>query len=88
MKTYAFRVSGRVQGVSFRMATRQQATMYGIGGWVRNCPDGTVEGMATGEEALLEEFRAWLQHGPALAKVTKLDWEERPPQEFDRFEVR
>lgn len=87
-QTFSFQVSGRVQGVSFRMAAKQQADMHGLGGWVRNRPDGDVEGMVTGDEAVLEEFRTWLQSGPTLAKVLKLDWQEEPLQEFDRFEIR
>lgn len=87
-RTFSFQVSGRVQGVSFRMAAKQQADLHGLGGWVRNRPDGDVEGMVTGDEAVLEEFRAWLGRGPMLAKVLKLDWREEPLQEFDRFEIR
>lgn len=87
-RTYSFRVSGRVQGVSFRMATRQQADYHGLTGWVRNRADGDVEGAVTGDEVRLDEFRAWLNKGPTLARVSKLDWREEPLQAFDRFEIR
>lgn len=87
-RTFSFQVGGRVQGVSFRMATKQQADLHGLAGWVRNRPDGDVEGRVTGDEAVLEEFRNWLGRGPALAKVLKLDWEEVEYQEFDHFEIR
>jgi len=87
-RTFSFRVSGRVQGVSFRMAAKEQADLHDLTGWIRNCPDGDVEGRVTGDEAVLEEFRVWLQRGPALAKVLKLDWQEESLREFNRFEIR
>ena len=87
-KTCSFTVSGLVQGVFFRQSTRQQAELLGIGGWVRNLPDGRVEGRATGNEDMLETLRAWLTHGPAAATVLKLEWEETGLQDFDSFHIR
>lgn len=40
--------SGRVQGVGFRYTTVQCAQRSGVVGWVRNCPDGTVEALFQG----------------------------------------
>ncbi|MBA2441090.1 MAG: acylphosphatase, partial [Rubrobacter sp.] len=37
------RVSGRVQGVFFRDAARQEARRLGLGGWISNLSDGRVE---------------------------------------------
>ncbi|NNE38068.1 MAG: acylphosphatase, partial [Gammaproteobacteria bacterium] len=48
MKTVYFRVKGRVQGVFFRASTKSTAETKGVSGWVKNMPDGDVEGMATG----------------------------------------
>lgn len=47
---------GHVQGVGFRCTARGFAEELGIVGWVRNLPDGAVQMVAEGEEALLEEF--------------------------------
>lgn len=85
--TIHFCVSGRVQGVFFRAAARRQAQLYGILGWVRNLPDGRVEGVARGEQSALSEFRRWLQKGPETARVTKVEWEEIPDQDFEGFTV-
>ena len=49
-------VYGNVQGVGFRALTRQQAKKMGIGGTVRNLPDGTVEILAQGSKKSLEEL--------------------------------
>ena len=85
--TAHFFVYGRVQGVFFRAATRQQARLFSLGGWVRNTPDGRVEGMVSGEAAQLAEFHTWLQKGPELARVLKVEWELVEDQQFDGFKV-
>jgi acylphosphatase len=58
-----------------------------ITGWVRNLPDGSVEGRATGDEAMLETFRTWLNRGPVAATVLNLEWEETELQRFDGFHI-
>ena len=88
IKTFSFRVSGLVQGVFFRQSVRQQAGLLNITGWVRNLPDGRVEGRVTGEAAMLETFRDWLKRGPVAATVLKLEWEETELQHFDGFRIR
>jgi acylphosphatase len=40
--------TGRVQGVGFRYTAYHIANRYKITGFVRNCPDGTVEMFAQG----------------------------------------
>jgi len=67
-----FLVSGRVQGVCFRAATRDMARALGLRGWVRNRNDGDVEGEATGHATALSEFRDWLGRGPAAARVDRV----------------
>ena len=87
-KTIHFYVTGRVQGVFFRMRTRQQAQQLGITGWVRNLADGRVEGTASGNPEELERFSSWLHEGPEYARVKRVDLEEMEYQEFDEFRVR
>ncbi|WP_020680323.1 acylphosphatase [Marinobacterium rhizophilum] len=69
------RVTGRVQGVSFRYFTCEQARREGLQGWVQNEPDGAVTGWLQGEPQALERMLQWLQHGPALARVDRLEVE-------------
>src|SRR3546814_13109124 len=70
--SYRFHVLGHVQGVFFRQSTRQRALELQIDGWVRNCDDGSVEGLACGEATAIDALREWLQHGPATARVETL----------------
>ena len=87
-KTINFKVSGRVQGVFFRASTRQEAQKLGLSGWVRNLPDGRVEGIASGPMPALHQFQRWLQKGPQMAQVSNLEVEEVANQNLDGFEVR
>lgn len=72
------RVHGRVQGVGFRYQTRSQAHRLGLGGYVRNKFDGTVEVEAEGPRERVQRFRKWLEQGPPGARVTKVDADEGP----------
>jgi acylphosphatase len=69
------RVTGRVQGVSFRYFTCEQAREEDLQGWIQNEPDGTVTGRLQGELQALERMLQWLQHGPAQARVDRLEFE-------------
>lgn len=63
-------VSGRVQGVFFRAATRERAIALGLRGYARNLPDGRVEVLACGEDADVAALCAWLRSGPPQARVS------------------
>jgi acylphosphatase len=73
-------VHGRVQGVAFREYTRREALRLGLSGWVRNLPDGTVEVLFEGSEAQTEALLAWLASGSPSARVTRVEYNELPPQ--------
>ncbi len=82
-------VHGRVQGVSFRYYTRRRATELELVGSVWNAWDGTVEVVAEGQRAGLDQLLSYLRVGPPAAVVTRVDvrWAS-PTNAFDRFEVR
>jgi acylphosphatase len=63
------RVTGRVQGVSFRFHAEQEARGLGLTGWVRNEPDGSVALHAEGEADALEGLVTWCRRGPSYARV-------------------
>jgi acylphosphatase len=81
-------ISGRVQGVAFRIETQWAAERIGVRGWVRNRRDGTVEALFEGERRRVEEILAWCRRGPALARVTAVEvqWEDYRG-EFTEFRI-
>lgn len=83
-----FWISGRVQGVCYRAATRAYATRKGLIGWVRNMSDGRVEAVACGDMQQLEDFEHWLHLGPELAKVDSVVATEVDYVQFDGFQIR
>ena len=82
-------IRGRVQGVSFRYYTRQQAISKGVNGWVRNLWDGRVEAVIQGDEASVKEVITWCRHGPTSAHVDDVwvEW-ETPEEDCVNFEIR
>lgn len=80
-------VSGKVQGVWYRASTVEQAKRLDLTGFARNLPDGRVEVFACGERKNLDQLHEWLKHGPDLAKVTDISYEELPWQEMHKFET-
>lgn len=84
-----FLVFGKVQGVYFRHSARLEARRLAIRGIARNLPDGSVEVVAQGRAAAVEELRTWLRRGPAQARVDEV--RETSPDEAepipDGFEV-
>ena len=81
-------VSGQVQGVSFRDATRQQAKELGLGGWVRNLQDGRVEAVFEGESETVRQMIEWCESGPSSADVDDVSVEQETPEGLSGFEVR
>ncbi len=81
-------ISGRVQGVFFRMETMRAAQRIGVFGWVRNLRDGSVEAVFEGDKTRVDAILKWCKEGPPHAQVTdvKLDWQEYAG-EFDSFEI-
>ena len=81
-------VRGRVQGVSFRIATRDRAGTRGVVGWVRNRPDGAVEAVFEGPQEAVRSLVDWCGRGPAGAGVesVEVDWE--PLQGENGFAIR
>ena len=81
-------ISGRVQGVFFRMETKRAAERFGVCGWVRNQNDGTVEALFEGEKADVDAVLEWCEKGPPLSSVIQVDvkW-GTPSGRFTKFDV-
>ncbi len=83
------RITGLVQGVSYRASARDEARRLGVKGWVRNLPDGDVEALAEADVDVLEAFLSWAKHGPAEARVERvLVAESKREEPLTAFEVR
>lgn len=78
-------VSGRVQGVWYRAATRQRALQLGVSGQAANLPDGRVEVIACGEPQAVQSLRDWLWEGPELARVSDVSCETLPYEDHHGF---
>ena len=68
-----FLIRGNVQGVGFRFFAQRAAARHQIVGYVRNCADGTVEALAEGPAADVDEFKNDLAAGPQWASVDNVE---------------
>jgi acylphosphatase len=81
-------VSGRVQGVFYRMFVLREANGLGLCGMVRNLLDGRVEVTTEGDRQKLEQLVQRLREGPPKAHVSDVttEWDEYR-QEYDSFQI-
>ncbi len=79
------RVSGKVQGVSYRAYTQREALRLGLTGYAHNLPDGRVEVLACGPESQVRQLLEWLHQGSPNARVTGVETEPSPWQEVTDF---
>ena len=80
---------GRVQMVGFRYFVLGHANRLGLNGWVRNGAGGqTVEVVAEGDQAALDELAAALRQGPTYAVVDSVESDRtEETQGFSDFTV-
>lgn len=87
VETVFARVSGKVQGVGFRLAAVRQAHLTEVTGWVRNTADGAVEVLLQGQPDQIDRLLSWLHVGPSAARVTDVAHDQIATERyFDRFE--
>ncbi len=81
-------VSGRVQGVGFRAFVVSSAGFTGVCGWVRNVGWDSVEAMAEGNRAQVDQFIQAVKAGPRASRVNESRVEEElATGEFSDFEM-
>jgi acylphosphatase len=80
-------VSGQVQGVFFRAECASRARDLGLGGFVRNLPDGRVEAVFEGDPAAVEGMVEWCHTGPRWAQVENVSATQEQPTGETRFRV-
>ena len=72
-------ISGRVQGVGFRLFAQDAAAREGVTGWVRNNPDGRVEAYVEGEGEAVNRVERARRRGPRGAAVLDVEVEADAP---------
>jgi acylphosphatase len=88
VKAVTIKVTGRVQGVSFRWYAAQEAERLGVAGWVRNEPDGSVALSVEGGDDAVEAMVQWCGRGPSYASVRDVAVTEARPTGASGFEIR
>src|SRR5882724_10781925 len=82
MQSFTIRISGKVQGVSFREYAKGKAYELRLNGFIRNEPDGSVYAEVEGEEEDLKKFIEWCHEGPESAKVDEVKGTRQPFRDF------
>ncbi|WP_164923995.1 acylphosphatase [Sinorhizobium fredii] len=80
-KAALVRITGRVQGVCFRVWTRDEAERLGLTGWVRNESDGSVTALVAGPDAAVSAMLSRFWKGPPGASVTDVASEDASSSE-------
>ena len=88
IECWRIRVTGRVQGVSFRAYAKREAVKLGVTGAVANRPDGSVEIIVEGSMPALMAFRAWCDTGSPQANVTGVEITPAPVTGRSGFAIR
>jgi acylphosphatase len=81
------RAQGKVQGVFFRDATREEAERRGVAGWVKNRDDGSVDAVFEGDSDMVEAMLWFVRNGPGSASVERVDVDEEEPEGLRGFKV-
>lgn len=87
VKHINIKVSGKVQGVSFRAVTKVVADQMGVRGMIRNEQDGSVYIEAEGDDTLLEVFIDWCNEGTDRAKVENVEVTPGELKHYQNFEI-
>lgn len=87
MKHINLKITGKVQGVSFRAITKMVANQMGVRGMIRNEEDGSVYVEAEGDDLQLEVFMEWCHDGPDRAIVEKVEVTPAEMKNYRNFEI-
>lgn len=82
-------ISGKVQGVYYRLETQKAAQTAKVTGYVKNLANGSVEAVFQGTAEAVARMVDWCRHGPPAARVIQVI-EGPPPAQIDfiGFEIR
>ncbi len=90
MDAYRFIVTGKVQGVFYRKAIQQIASLGQLKGYIKNLKDGSVEVVVDLHDDQLDEFIAVLKNGSHLSEVKDISYTILKDDDllYDGFEIR
>ena len=81
------KITGRVQGVGFRIWTKKTAENLFLTGWVKNCDDNSVECEVSGKKESIDFFLNDCKKGPILANVKNIQKREERFRKFTNFSI-
>ncbi len=76
-------ISGRVQGVSYRVWLQNEARALGVSGWTRNRANGDVEALLSGSPDAVQTLCELCRAGPPAAHVDRILIDEPEPSALD-----
>lgn len=88
MKNYKFKITGKVQGVYYRVSLQKNAQAAGYCGYVKNMPDGSVEAGVTCHSSKLEYFISLLKKGSQYSKLEAVEMQECDEVFTEGFKVK
>tara|TARA_B110000014_G_scaffold170281_1_gene120955 strand:+ start:265 stop:543 length:279 start_codon:yes stop_codon:yes gene_type:complete len=81
-------LTGKVQGVFFRQATKVVAIKNNVTGWVKNLENGEVEILLEGDDKNVNSVIDWCRNGPANSRVDEVKIEQQEfSGQYSNFEV-
>lgn len=79
---------GEVQGVSFRSTVRKYSINFGITGWVKNLPDGSVQAVFVGEKSNIEDLVKAIRQNSGFANISDMKIQfQKKQRNFTEFEI-
>lgn len=87
IRQYDILIKGRVQGVGFRAAARNQARFLELNGWIENLPDGSVRAVVNGDSDKCTRFINWCREGSGFSWVDRLELTEMKPEPLAPFHI-
>lgn len=88
MKSYKFIITGKVQGVYYRVSVKSSALKFHYKGYVKNLPDGSVEACVSCLEKDVAQFVKILKSGSLQSRVDDIKQKECDEVFTSSFEVR
>ena len=81
------KITGRVQGVGFRIWTKKTAENLFLTGWVKNCDDKSVECEVSGKKENIVFFVIACKKGPLFANVENIQKRQENFKKFKNFSI-